>query len=156
MIRRLLRPLAIFSAPLSRRAILNGLARIGVLASATPALSVAAQKDDAELHALAGLIRKLVPHSVEEAVYLDAAKAVRGAMPVTMPQIDEGLRRLGQQDSGELPADAFLDRLRTATVEALYRDPRVWDLIGYGGNALAKGGYLASFDGIDWLPGVKK
>lgn len=157
MIRQLLRPLAIFSAPFSRRAILRALARIGILASATPALSAAGTKADVELSRLSELVRELVPHPLQDAVYLDAARAIRGALEVTGAQIDDSLRRLKENASGELPAsDPFLARVRTAAVEALYRDPRVWNLIGYGGNALAKGGYVATFDDIDWLPGEKK
>jgi len=154
MMRRLLKPF--FAAPLSRRAILGTLARFGLLASAAPALS-AATKPDADLLALAGLVRELVPHPLDEAVFLDAAISIRGAMSVTAREVDDGLRRLRAGGSGELPAtDAFLSRMRTAAVEAIYRDPRTWDLIGYGGNALAKGGYTGNFDNIDWLPGERK
>lgn len=154
MMRQWLKPLALLGAPLRRRAILATLARIGVLASAVRALPAAAT-DDRELRPLAGLIRELVPHpSLDESVYLDAARTVRGSMPVTAQQIDNALEQLKQRDGGELPgADQYLVQLRTVAVEAIYRDPRVWELIGYGGNALAKGGYRASFNNIDWLPG---
>ena len=34
----------------------------------------------------------------------------------------------------------------------LYLRPEVWQLVGYGGNALAHGGYLNhGFNDIDWL-----
>jgi hypothetical protein len=157
MIRQLLRPLAILTAPLSRRAVLGALTRFGILASAVPVLASAEGEGDAELHALSTLIRELVPHPVDETVFQDAAVAIRGAMPMTAEQIDDALARLRADAPGDLPAsDPFLGQLRTAAVEALYRDPRVWSLIGYGGNALAKGGYVATFNNIDWLPGVRK
>jgi hypothetical protein len=155
--RRILRPLAVLGAPLSRRAMLRALARMGIMVSAAPALSAAAGKDDGELRALAALVRELVPHAVDEKVYLDAARTLRGAMELTAGQIDDGLRRLRESPSTDIPeADALLAKLRTAAVEAIYRDPRVWERIGYGGNALAKGGYVASFNDIDWLPPAKE
>jgi hypothetical protein len=157
MIRQLLRPLAMLTAPLSRRAIVGALGRIGLLASAAPVLSAAGTADDAELRRVANLVRELVPHPVEEAVYLDAARAIQATLGVTAAQADDCLRRLREGISNELPAsDPLVARVRTAAVEALYRDPRVWKLIGYGGNALAKGGYVATFNDIDWLPGARK
>jgi hypothetical protein len=157
MIRQLLRPFAILTAPLSRRAVVGALGRIGILASAAPAVSAAGTRDDAEVRSVANLIRELVPHAVDEAVYLDAARAIRAALGVTAEQADDCLRRLREHGSGGLPAsDPLIGRVRTAAVEALYRDPRVWKLIGYGGNALAKGGYVATFNDIDWLPGARK
>jgi hypothetical protein len=157
MLRQLLRPFAIFTVPLSRRAILGALARIGILGSAAPVLSAAGTKDDAELRSVAYLIRELVPHAVEEAVYLDAARAIQIALGVTAAQANDCLRRLRKNVDGELPAsDPLIGRVRIAAVEALYRDPRVWELIGYGGNALAKGGYVTTFNDIDWLPGAER
>jgi hypothetical protein len=41
--------------------------------------------------------------------------------------------------------------------EILYRDPKVWALIGFDGSALERGGWLnGGFDDIDWLPAVKR
>jgi hypothetical protein len=158
MMRQLLKPFTVLGLPLSRRAILGKLARIGILASAARALPVAAAKDDADLRALAALVREFVPHpSLEEEVYLDAARTIRGAMTVSAQQVDAALRRLREHRDGKLPdSDQFLFQVRTAAVEAMYRDPRVFELIGYGGNAVAKGGYLGSFNNIDWLPGQGK
>jgi len=51
--------------------------------------------------------------------------------------------------------EAFFQTLKGGALELIYRDPRVWERIGYGGNALAQGGYLTrGFDQIDWLPAV--
>lgn len=158
MLRRLLKPLAPGGALLSRRKVLGALTRVGMLLPVLPALTRTVQaQDDAELRALAGLIRELVPHAVEDAVYRDAATAIRGVLPVTAAQIEDGLRQLRQGDGTDLPgSDPLLAQLRSAAVEALYRDPRVWKLIGYGGNALAKGGYVADYNSIDWLPESRK
>ena len=155
--RQWLKPIAGLGIPLQRRSILAMLTRIGILVSAIRALPVPAATEDRELRTLAELIRELVPHpSLDELVYVDAAKTIRGAMSVTPQQIDTALGQLQGRHGGELPGqDQFLMQLRTAAVEAVYRDPRVWELIGYGGNALAKGGYRSSFNNIDWLPGDK-
>jgi hypothetical protein len=158
MMRQLLRPFAMFGAPLSRRAIFGRLVRIGLLASAVRSLPALAATSDTELRALAELVRKLVPHAgLDQAVYLDAATTIRGTLAPTAQEVDGALQRLGALADGELPAsDVLLTRMRTAAVEAVYRDPRVFELIGYGGNALAKGGYLRTFNNMDWLPGEKE
>ena len=60
-------------------------------------------------------------------------------------------KRLG--DISRLQGGVFFNLVRGTAVQVLYRDPEVWQLIGYGGNAMAGGGYLyRGFDDIDWLP----
>ena len=47
----------------------------------------------------------------------------------------------------------FFSVIRNTAVQYIYRDPRVWARVGYGGNALQHGGYLThGFNDIDWLP----
>jgi hypothetical protein len=43
--------------------------------------------------------------------------------------------------------------LKSIVVEVLFRDPALWDIVGYGGSAVEQGGYLNNgFDTITWLP----
>ena len=45
-------------------------------------------------------------------------------------------------------------QLRNLTIESLYRNPRVWRLLGYEGSSIEYGGYInRGFDDIDWLDG---
>jgi hypothetical protein len=49
----------------------------------------------------------------------------------------------------------FYSLARWATTETVMRDFRVWEMVGYQGSAIDKGGYLhRGFDDIDWLPPV--
>ena len=42
--------------------------------------------------------------------------------------------------------------LRNRTIESLYRNPVVWQLVGYEGSSIEYGGYIdRGFDDIDWL-----
>lgn len=48
----------------------------------------------------------------------------------------------------------FFAKLRDTVRPVVYVQPEIWAMIGYGGNALAQGGYLnRGFDDIDWLEG---
>jgi hypothetical protein len=53
----------------------------------------------------------------------------------------------------EVEDSPFFITLTSLVEDTLYQHPRVWELLGYGGNALEQGGYLKrGFDDIDWLP----
>ena len=43
--------------------------------------------------------------------------------------------------------------VRSNVIEIIYRDERVWKLIGYGGSAMEKGGYVhnADYGKVDWI-----
>jgi hypothetical protein len=48
---------------------------------------------------------------------------------------------------------AFFTLARATTISVLFREPALFDLVGYGGSAIDKGGYLnRGFDQITWLP----
>ena len=54
---------------------------------------------------------------------------------------------------GLLERSAFFTTMRATTIEVLYRDPAVFELVGYGGSAIEKGGYInRGFADISWLP----
>lgn len=56
----------------------------------------------------------------------------------------------------EIETSPFFGFLRNAAVEVVYRDPEIWNLIGYGGSSIEHGGYLhRGFNDIDWLPEVR-
>ncbi len=48
----------------------------------------------------------------------------------------------------------FFRLMRSTTIEHLYRNREVWQLVGYEGSSVEYGGYIdRGFDDIDWLPG---
>ena len=48
----------------------------------------------------------------------------------------------------------FFRLVRRVTIEHLYRNKKVWELIGYEGSSIEFGGYVdRGFDDIAWLPG---
>lgn len=52
-----------------------------------------------------------------------------------------------------IESSEFFELMRTGTLEYLYRDERVWQLLGFEGSSIEHGGYLErGFDDIDWLP----
>ena len=49
--------------------------------------------------------------------------------------------------------EPFFKMLLMRGAELIYRDKKVWDMVGYEGSSLEYGGYLhRGFDDIDWLP----
>lgn len=53
----------------------------------------------------------------------------------------------------KLEQGKFFQLMHKTTIETLYRDPRVWQYIGYQGSAIEHGGYVhRGFNDIDWLP----
>jgi hypothetical protein len=53
----------------------------------------------------------------------------------------------------KLEGGAFFRLIRTTTIEHLYRNKAVWQLLGYQGSSVEHGGYVdRGFDDIDWLP----
>lgn len=121
---------------------------------------------------LASVARSIFPHDrVPRSLYIriaervagqaqksteDAAVLQRGLVQVGELAGAQGWPKLGRDRRvavlEELDGGAFFNLLRNTAVQVLYRDKEVWDLVGYGGNAIARGGYTDSFNNIDWLP----
>lgn len=135
----------------------------------TRSLLASAGRTDQAL--LAELAYGIFPHPrFDSALYRTVAERVAAqasSSPATSEAVSSGLSRvhaLAGAQAGELDAaqrtavlrqlqgGPFFNLLRSQAVQVLYRDPGVWNLIGYGGNAIARGGYLDSFNNIDWLP----
>ncbi|MGH8247938.1 MAG: hypothetical protein ACREUU_16070 [Gammaproteobacteria bacterium] len=131
---------------------------------------------DPGIPSLATLIRDLFPHGqLDDGFYRDMALGVwdrAKASKDVLEQLRAGMAELDRRAGAagwtgadrdtrhavlaDLENQPFFKDVHTAAAELIYRDPRVWDLIGYGGNALAGGGYLQrGFNDIDWLPAEK-
>jgi Glu-tRNA(Gln) amidotransferase subunit E-like FAD-binding protein len=47
----------------------------------------------------------------------------------------------------------FFSKLKQTTINTLYNNHEVWEILGYEGNAFSKGGYLhRGFNDLNWLP----
>jgi len=147
---------------------------LGLAATLSPQRLLAAdwQPGPAELKTLAAFAHDLFPHSrVPSSLYGEVAARLQqqaAASAGTRATLRDGLMNLHKlAGSRDWPALAgkqrekairqiqdgpFFNLVRGTAVTVLYRDQRVWDLVGYGGNAIAKGGYLSSFNDISWLP----
>jgi hypothetical protein len=156
---------------LTRRGLIGLLARVSVCLSWFSLLPrpVTARQADAML---AGVVRDLLPHpAMDAAFYARAAGAVRAAFEGSAAgaRLDAALERLdalagkGGWSAADaaarraalaaLESDPVFPELLNAAIESVYRDPRLWKELGYGGNALAQGGYLhRGFNDIAWLP----
>ena len=166
---------------ISRRHVLASLARFLPLAlcsgSVAQVLRAAESGTDAApaQALLPSVLRELFPHAgLGDDFYAEMAGALWRqilADPRLAREVESGLAQLatccsgGWEHAGRdarvaaltgVQGETFFQALRDSAVPLIYRDPRVWERIGYGGNALAQGGYLTrGFDQIDWLPGVQ-
>jgi hypothetical protein len=127
-----------------------------------PAVSMAT-----DLAILASVAFDLFPFpTLPPALYLNVAETLLAAND---PVVTAGLEQL-RSAAGATPwvdvAEAervavlatlqdtpFFALMRSTTIAVLFREPVVFDLVGYGGSAVEQGGYLdRGFDDITWLP----
>ncbi len=165
-------------SPISRRRMLVSLARFlpWVLCSGSVAQILRAAEAGPDSRPapalLPSVLRELFPHAgLKDDFYVEKAGVLWQqilADPKLEREVGSGLARLatccsgGWQQAGRdarvaalstMQDEGFFQALRDSAVPLIYRDPRLWQQIGYGGNALAQGGYLnRGFDHIDWLP----
>ncbi len=144
---------------------------------ALPGLSHSAillsQSPEHVLRSLIRLLEDLFPHKdLSKQVYIDAGKMMLRSLSQSSNDdrlLQEGIAQLdAMAHDGDWSAlteqqrlsileniqdTTFFSVLRNTAVQSIYRDPRVWARVGYGGNALQQGGYLTrGFNDIDWLP----
>ncbi len=164
----------------ARRKLLRGTALILALVTtkigAVFARDQANTSDDREQHlrqTLKHLAFRLFPHDgLPTGPYEEIATALisRASTDTTLAEILEAgvaeldagsptpwLRRAeAQQLAGikRLAGSGFFRLMRSTTIEHLYRNGEVWQLIGYQGSSVEFGGYVdRGFDDINWLPG---
>ena len=83
---------------------------------------------------------------------LQQLRSAVGNMP--WKQVDE-MHRIAVLT--QLQTSPFFAALRAGALEVLYRTTEMFDLVGYGGSAIEKGGYInRGFADIDWLPASTK
>lgn len=165
---------------MTRRSLVTSLARILPLALWSGSLAQVLRAAEVESGIpparglLPSILHELFPHpGLGDDFYAEKAGVMWQqflADPELGRDVGSGLARLATCCSGgwrqagrdarvaaltRMQDEKFFQALRDSAVTLIYRDPRVWQRIGYGGNALAQGGYLTrGFDHIDWLPAV--
>jgi len=127
---------------------------------------------DAELgQMLANVARLLFPHpELNDSVYFQVVQDIDADIAVR-PELGLSLRKtattLDERAGGNWLAAAVPDQvgaiesieggeaffyLRNRTIESLYRNAEVWQLVGYEGSSIEYGGYInRGFDDINWL-----
>jgi hypothetical protein len=146
----------------------------GLVARAKADSGAAIQEQLAET--LGQMARRLFPHDVLSAEpYEEIATALVSRASTDsklaevlkggVVQLDEGSSTpwLMQTEARQIAAirriqgGEFFRLIRTTTIEHLYRNKEVWQLLGYQGSSIEFGGYVdRGFDDIDWLPGESK
>ena len=121
---------------------------------------------------LTQLARLLFPHdglgsapyeAIAQALIRQASKDEQLAktLKAGVAQLDKGsltpwrVRNEVQQLAviSRLEGSDFFRLVRITTIEHLYRNPEVWQLLGYQGSSVEFGGYVdRGFDDIGWLP----
>ena len=155
---------------------------IGELAAAAALVSCAPEQEVAEtvvgsdgvtvyeaesIALLAGLVFDIFPYpDLDPMVYIRVAER---ALNLDDPDIANGIALLHENFPErawvDVPGEERVDFLRllqrsrlfvllkSIVIEVVFRDPALWDLVGYGGSAIEQGGYLnRGFDEITWLP----
>lgn len=147
---------------------------LSVSAAALPlagAAAVAAPGDrDSLIAAVDALARSAYPHpKLGAKFYREKSEAyLASADATTLEGLREGLARLDAQAAGnwaglspdaratalsKVQGEPFFRAFLGRMAELVYRDHRVWALVGYEGSSVEYGGYLErGFDDIDWLP----
>ena len=123
--------------------------------------------DEQQFATLVKVLRVVYPHpQFPDGPYQRCAEAVRDG---AQTDLAAGLARLDQLAGGSfLAADEasargivdglgedpdFLLPVHSVSVNTLYDDHEVWDLLGYEGASFEKGGYVnRGFNDLDWLP----
>ena len=121
---------------------------------------------------LATLAHDLFPHdAIPFSVYSEIAGTIiaqEQGSTGDLEQIAAGLKQLNDLADGKewrslneqtriqalkkIESGDFFNTILARVRGLLYLRPEVWQLVGYGGNALAHGGYLThGFNDIDWL-----
>ena len=167
----------------ARRKLLRGAALIlGLVITGTRGLFARAQENSGaatEVHleeTLQQLARHLFPHDTlpaapykEVAIVLTSRASADSKVAKTLQggvsQLDEGsptpwlMRGEAQQAAAikKIEGGEFFRLMRTTTIEHLYRNREVWEMLGYQGSSVEFGGYVdRGFDDIDWLSAESK
>ena len=134
----------------------------------SPAL---AHLDDEDVLVLAQVSRLLFPHdALPQSIYLEVVRAIDADMAR-----DENIRTLvsgaartfNAKTTGDwseagnreqvkvlesMQGTKLFKYLHSRSIDSLYQNRQVWDLLGYQGSSVEHGGYLhRGFDNIDWL-----
>jgi hypothetical protein len=138
------------------------------LAAASPAKSAALSPEQGTT---AALLHVAFPHPGLDAGFYAGVATTYLDEIAGKPAFDEHQRGLALLDGShiapfsQLPGviqrsmvarydqEPFFKALLGRGAELIYRDRKVWDLLGYEGSSVEYGGYIErGFDDIDWLP----
>ena len=122
---------------------------------------------ESDLQLLAGVAYDLFPfNALDPSLYVQVAQRM---LDMNSPAVAQGVAMLRENTRNQpwlgvdeaqrtdllalLERSAFFTTMRATAIEVLFRDPAVFELLGYGGSAIEKGGYInRGFADITWLP----
>lgn len=165
--------------PARRKFLRSAALLLALITTSTRGLFARAQADHgaaADEHlqeTLEHMARLLFPHDALSAdPYEDVARSlirrastdarIAANLQAGVAELDSASKTqwLGRDEAQQLAAinrlegGAFFRLMRTTTIEHIYRNKKVWQLLGYQGSSVEFGGYAdRGFDDIDWLPG---
>ncbi|WP_157218101.1 hypothetical protein [Flavisphingomonas formosensis] len=166
--------MAFKAAGVSRRAAIQRIGCVALFSALPAALHASPAISDGRQRTTAALIRTAFPHDrLDDAFYADIARRYLDELaPAAVAQHDRGLAELDGSMIGPFAAlpqpiqrslveridqQPFFKALLWRCAELIYRDRKLWAIVGYEGSAFAYGGYRdRGFDDIDWLPSGTK
>ena len=168
---------------MKRRQFVAGAVKLALGSSASTllggAIPVSAAEDfspgnfsDQQVRSLVVLTRAMFPYrQLDDSYYLDIIKHLdaQGDESAELIQlITDGLAQLDEVAGSpwldasvddklklmeEVQQEPFFGAVLNNAIDVLFRNPDVWELVGYEGSSIEYGGYLnRGFDDIDWLP----
>lgn len=160
---------------MDRRALLNGVAAVGLVFTPVRRLFAGADATGSLDEFLLVMLQRLFPHpQVPAQIYRDVAHGLGAAVrndSALSALVATGRRQLDQDAAApwlevdeiqqtarlrEIENTAFFQTLRGMGSFSFYGNPEVWPFFGYEGSSFEKGGYLGrGFNDLDWLPDPK-
>jgi hypothetical protein len=155
----------------SRRQVLINISQIAMaatLASCSKSTEQTASNTDLEL--LASVTYDILPFAeLPATLYVQAAQKI---LDLNNTDVTEGIKKLREVSQGKpwkdvaeadrvaaltaLRSSPFFAVIRSNTLQVILRNPATFDIVGYGGSAIEKGGYISrGFGDINWLPAAK-
>jgi len=129
--------------------------------------ALAPDEGSTEIETLASVAYDIMPYeSVRPELYVRAAEAMLAGNRTLatnglamLRQVTGDRRWMDLKEAEQVAAltavqdSDFFAFMRSTTINTLFVDPQVWDMVGYGGSAVEHGGYIdRGFNDIDWLP----
>lgn len=139
----------------------------GVDSNDEASLASESAQGNTDVEILASIAYELFPfQALSPVLYVNVAERVLGLGDPIVTEGLEVIRSIAGEQSwlslqdeqrveilSSIDESRFFTLMRATSIAVLYQDQETLDLVGYGGSAIEKGGYLnRGFNDITWLP----